>query len=193
MANYGQLKQLPLSAKACTKCREVKPLEEFYPRAAMRDGHRAECIACSRAVANKWRLDNLERHSDKTREWHKNNPDRRRELDRRSYEKNKEKRRADSRRWAQENPEHRRDYHLRKKYGITLEQYTEMSARQAHRCAICHAKEKEGGRPLAVDHDHLSGAIRGLLCGQCNRGIGSFGDDSERMGAAISYLGRVAA
>lgn len=83
----------------------------------------------------------------------------------------------------------RRDYQLRKLYGITLERYNEMLVAQGGGCAIC------GGGPsgkstdwLHVDHDHTTGAVRGLLCQHCNHGLGKFSDSPERLEAAAAYL-----
>jgi hypothetical protein len=109
-----------------------------------------------------------------------------------------------SRRLQQDTAEIRRA-NLWAKYRITPEQYDALRARQNYRCGICGIHEADvdlkrvGGRPcrdgqallkvpLAVDHDHRSGAIRGLLCPSCNAGLGAFGDDPNRLNAAIAYL-----
>lgn len=93
--------------------------------------------------------------------------------------------------WNKRNPEkvalyHRRNY-FKRTYGITLEEYDEMVAAQGGVCAIC------GGGPgryprLCVDHDHETGVIRGLLCNDCNRGIGLLGDNPTTVAAAAAYL-----
>lgn len=80
-----------------------------------------------------------------------------------------------------------RRFHLKKNYGVTLEQYQVRLDSQGGVCAIC------GDRPdqwLAVDHCHSTGAIRGLLCNNCNRAIGLLGDRVDRLKAAINYLER---
>jgi hypothetical protein len=60
---------------------------------------------------------------------------------------------------------------------------------QGGRCAICNTPgDPHGGRPLIPDHDHLSGRARGLLCHQCNTGLGMLADDPERLRTAIVYL-----
>ena len=68
-------------------------------------------------------------------------------------------------------------------YGISVEALLAMEEAQAGRCAIC-----ERVANLVVDHDHVSGQVRGLLCGQCNSGLGLFGDDIQRLAKAIAYL-----
>lgn len=78
---------------------------------------------------------------------------------------------------------------LLRTYGITLEQYEEMLAAQNGGCAICGG-QNDDGRKLYVDHDHTTGAVRGLLCIRCNRAIGCFLDDPAHLTAAISYLQR---
>jgi hypothetical protein len=55
-------------------------------------------------------------------------------------------------------------------------------------CAICRQPERTPGRALAVDHDHATGEVRGLLCGNCNRGIGFLGDSAELLESAAGYL-----
>jgi hypothetical protein len=88
-----------------------------------------------------------------------------------------------------------RDKALIHHYGITLEQHEAMLAGQGGGCAICGGPAKDG-RPFYVDHDHsccpgqrtCGKCVRGLLCGDCNLGIGYFDDDVARMRRAIVYL-----
>jgi hypothetical protein len=61
-----------------------------------------------------------------------------------------------------------REYHLKRTYGITLEQYNELLERQGGKCPVCLRHESEFPRKLAVDHNHITGEIRGLLCSYCN-------------------------
>lgn len=81
---------------------------------------------------------------------------------------------------------------LKRKYGISLEDYDDMLASQDGVCAICGEVEtrKRMGKvlPLAVDHCHDGGHIRGLLCGACNMGLGSFKDSIDVMMSAIEYI-----
>lgn len=75
-------------------------------------------------------------------------------------------------------------------YGLTLEEYGRRFVAQMGRCAIC-AKDQRvlpGHGLLVVDHDHASGAVRGLLCSNCNTGIGLLGESIPAMAAAIQYV-----
>jgi hypothetical protein len=83
------------------------------------------------------------------------------------------------------------DENLRAKYGVTTEDYQRMLAAQDGRCAICGTNEPKGrGKRLHVDHCHTGGQVRGLLCVNCNNGLGNFADDPARLAAAVSYLGK---
>lgn len=77
-------------------------------------------------------------------------------------------------------------------YGITPDQYREMFAKQDGKCAICRqsetGKRAERGFPLAIDHCHSAGSVRGLLCNKCNLGLGNFNDEITRLEAALVYL-----
>ena len=78
-----------------------------------------------------------------------------------------------------------RGYQLKRKYDMTLEEYDRMIELQCGCCAVC------GGRPdkpLVVDHDHDTGAIRGLLCGYCNRMLGMACDEPATLRAAAEYI-----
>lgn len=69
---------------------------------------------------------------------------------------------------------------------LTNQEYRRMLASQGGACAICGVRPRR--RRLAIDHDHETGAIRGLLCGNCNLGIGHFADDPGLLQKAASYL-----
>ena len=75
--------------------------------------------------------------------------------------------------------------HRRRKYGINEEEYQAMVLSQNNICAICN---KPSDRTLHVDHDHITGKIRGLLCNSCNTGIGLFKEDVDSLANAIKYL-----
>lgn len=83
--------------------------------------------------------------------------------------------------------EARHEANLRDRYGMSLEEYYALFDRQGGVCAIC-LETCSSGRRLAVDHDHETGHIRGLLCGKCNRGAGLFDDDPSKLYAAALYL-----
>lgn len=79
-----------------------------------------------------------------------------------------------------------RAYRLLRKFGITVEQYDEMFAAQGGVCAICSCPPHY--KRLAVDHNHETGQVRGLLCGWCNRSLGGFRDSTELLVSAARYL-----
>lgn len=72
------------------------------------------------------------------------------------------------------------------RYGMTEADYDRMLEDQGGLCAICRREPDQ--RSLAIDHDHESGAVRGLLCFPCNAGLGSFSDDPIRVQRALEYL-----
>ena len=80
-----------------------------------------------------------------------------------------------------------KDYHLHRNFGIDHEQFTSMEAEQGGRCAICNRPPSDG-KALSVDHDHVTNAVRGLLCSNCNFAIGLLGDDPEIVESAAAYL-----
>jgi hypothetical protein len=82
-----------------------------------------------------------------------------------------------------------RDYHLQATYGLTPLAYKTMYEAQEGCCKICSIKEKHApNQRLCVDHDHDTGAVRGLLCGKCNSAIGLLQDSSEFTIKATTYL-----
>jgi hypothetical protein len=100
-----------------------------------------------------------------------------------------------SKRWYAVNRAVHKNAQLRLKYGVTLEQYMARYEAQRGLCAIClapGAAQAAGTNrgTLVVDHCHKTKRFRGLLCQMCNRGLGHFHDDTDKMLCAISYLER---
>ena len=100
------------------------------------------------------------------------------------------KRWADGHRSGSDNYEARRNARLKHRYGITAADYDRMYTEQGGRCAICGKTASAGNSPghwkdkLAVDHCHETGKVRGLLCNDCNAGIGHLGNESVALSAA---------
>ena len=162
--------------KRCKHCHHEKPLSAFYGDKAARDGLRPECKACTAARRKQWYAVNKEREIARVKGWQQENAER---LN--TY-----------RRQRRTNPavkQRDRANYLKRKYGMTLEDYDRLLVEQGGGCAIC-------GRPprddiaLHVDHDHETGRVRGLLCFPCNNTLGDFGDDPIRLYVAAAYLAR---
>ena len=85
-----------------------------------------------------------------------------------------------------------KDRDLKYNFGISIYAYEDMFEKQGGVCAICQLPETSRHnnviKMLAVDHDHSTGEIRGLLCSNCNTALGLFGDNKETLKAAIKYL-----
>ena len=77
---------------------------------------------------------------------------------------------------------------IARKFSVTAEQYKQMLRAQSGRCAICRKRQTGRFKHLAVDHDHKTDKVRGLLCGVCNRAIGQLGDDPKIVARAVEYL-----
>lgn len=80
-----------------------------------------------------------------------------------------------------------RRHNLKRVFGMSLEEYAIRLQTQQGVCAICGGLCKSGRR-LAVDHNHTTGKIRDLLCGNCNGGLGKFQDNPELLIKAVNYL-----
>jgi len=129
----------------------------------------------------------------------------------RYYRKHKDKLKAKAKTVHEANPEKRKevaarqrakpDYkdkernkHLKREYGITLDEYNKMHDAQNGLCAMCFQPETVKShhtgevRYLAVDHDHNTGKIRGLLCFRCNTMLEHFDKDLNKINAVIAYI-----
>lgn len=135
--------------------------EEKTAEQMSKSGSGKRCKACRNATNKAW-LDG----DEATRE--------------RAYETNRQ--------WRARNTDNRRAYSLRVNYGITVTEYDDMFEQQSGVCAICLESCKTGKR-LAVDHDHATGKVRGLLCTRCNVLIAMGRDSEELIYRAMRYLG----
>ena len=82
----------------------------------------------------------------------------------------------------QRNPERAKELEIKRRYGITMEQYLSFP----QHCNICGTTEEGRGYSMNIDHCHTTGKVRGLLCNSCNRGLGLLGEDN--LEKAIRYL-----
>ena len=98
----------------------------------------------------------------------------------------KRKVRAVRKHWSAES----RDERLQRQYSLTEEQYEAIALKQNYRCAICNCHQRY--QRLAVDHCHRTGMVRGLLCTNCNRGLGRFFDSALRLRNAAAYVEKAA-
>lgn len=83
-------------------------------------------------------------------------------------------------------PRKHKGHQLKRKYGISIQEYEELLLKQGYRCKIC--LNKQSSKALCVDHDHVTGEVRGLLCDRYNRGLGDFNDNVDSLKNAIEYL-----
>lgn len=85
-----------------------------------------------------------------------------------------------------------RHAHIKREYGITAQQEQSLLDRQSGRCAICGVRadspRNSGKSVLSIDHDHVTGQVRGVLCSTCNLGLSYFRDNTRVFNRAIEYL-----
>lgn len=91
------------------------------------------------------------------------------------------------REWAHAHKDYHREYQLNHRYNLSLDQYDALVATQHGRCAICQQPPRGKMARLSVDHNHVTGIVRGLLCITCNRVLGYF-ENTEWRQQASQYL-----
>lgn len=145
--------------KTCITCKEAKPFEDFQRDKARKDGRNPYCKICSHKRARVYWQKHRETYLARRKVW-------------------------------QSTPHGKRvskNIKLKINFGISIEQYEWLVEFQCGRCAICLKPPKEG-KVLVPDHDHKSGRLRGLLCPNCNVGIGMLQDSPELLRNAVEYL-----
>ena len=145
--------------RVCPKCNRTLLVSDFYKNIQTKDKLDSSCKPCQKEYVRDWQKKNKDRFNSYQREWR---------------HRNKEKYGLTS-----------KYSKVLKKYGLSREEYDKLLA-QTH-CTICNADLTE--RKPALDHCHRTGRLRGILCGQCNRGLGLFYDNPETLKKAAEYLG----
>lgn len=146
--------------KKCIECNTNKELTEFYKAANSKDGHRSSCKECKDKKTLVWRAANPKAYNALAVKWRDNNPDK----------------------------QHANE--IKRRYGLSLEDYNALLVKQNMCCALCdvqHDTSKKRGR-LYVDHDHETGKVRALLCHNHNVMLGHAEDSIETLEKAIKYL-----
>ena len=155
--------------KQCSKCLLEKPLNDFYKNSGR------VCKSCYRERKNKWRAENAEKARAAVHKW-------------RMKPGSLEKQRISVRNWCENNKDRHKEIqrknHLKRDYNLSIEDYQQMYELQEGKCSIC----LEWHDLLCVDHDHLTGQVRQLLCRRCNAAIGSLEEDVRLLQRAIDYL-----
>lgn len=159
----------------CYGCEKELPFSRFYKQANGYLGHRSVCKGCESAAK---KADYQKRKAVYAERSHV------------TYMKNRKKRYEQTREWQRNNKSKASDIwhnaHLRREYGIGMEDYNRMLANQDGRCAICKAAPL--GRRFAVDHNHTTGVVRGLLCLKCNSSLGFLMEDISKVDALRQYI-----
>lgn len=151
--------------KTCSRCKSEKLISEFGLHKRSSGGLRSYCKVCWNAYKHEWRIKNPDKFS---------------------AHQAKARRVRKERGLYKPHPQSiQRVQRLKRLYNLTTEQYDAMVKEQDGRCACCG---KVPELEFRVDHDHVTGEVRGLLCMPCNSGIGLLGDTAERVELAVDYL-----
>lgn len=147
--------------KSCTTCKTYKDLEDFAIRSQRSGGRASSCKDCLANRAKKDRAAKNQYYRDYYRK----------------------------RRKQPGYKEHNKNLLLIRQYGITLDDYLAVIHRQHNKCPVCLEPFSKKKTPV-VDHCHVTGKVRGVLCRSCNAAIGLLGDSLVGLRRAIAYLDR---
>ena len=151
-----------MMSKKCKRCGVVRDITDFHLTDGCIGGRRPVCKYCIREQQKIRYYKDVDKSRIKAREYNKNNKHITRAIN------------------------------LKKKFNITLEEYDELFYRQHGVCAICGrpetSKYKGTIRHLAIDHNHVTNEIRGLLCQKCNQALGLLNDNPVIIKSMLEYI-----
>lgn len=162
--------------KICSSCRIPKDLNEFHKNKCKKDGYTNICKNCKSIKSKDYTIRSKEKRAARFQEYYKDNKDRLKEYQKGYRSKNKIK-------LALQDKEKR----YKDKYNITIEILEQKLKEQDNKCLICNKEFDLKTRPV-VDHDHKTNKLRGMLCDNCNLGLGNFQDNTDILISAIEYL-----
>lgn len=156
--DYNLLKQ-----KKCSKCGDVRDVGCFHkdysnPGPLATFRYRSQCKDCEHAACREYSSGNRERRNAGLRKWRAANPEKAKANDKRGRYK--------------------------KLYGLTLDQVEAIKSANGYRCWVCNKSRNA----LYIDHDHVTGKVRGALCPLCNTFLGKIGDDVATIERMIEYV-----
>jgi recombination endonuclease VII len=164
--------------KDCTTCGIFRQLSEFS-KGTGRCGRRAACKLCLNKVAKAYRQSHRSENLRRSREDYKNNKKIRLAQNRKWAVAHPEKVKKSYKLWLKNHPDGPSRYNRKYNYGLSFEQQRDILSKP---CGICEEKS------TVIDHDHLTGKVRGGLCRRCNSGLGMLRDNVELLKRAIAYL-----
>jgi len=149
--------------KKCPKCGKIKILTDFHRNKKTKDGLCCWCKLCNNETATNYRLANPDRVKTYRKKWYYGGG-------------------GEYKKW---------EYCIKKKFGIDGKHYKEILKSQNYNCAICGKSQKSKKKRFAVDHNHQTGFIRGLLCDWCNWYLLRFLRDNKKFAIGITnYLSK---
>jgi hypothetical protein len=178
--------------KKCTNCKIEKDFGNFNKNKASKDGLNSQCNDCRKIYRAQYYKERSEEIKAKAKNYYSNNKEKAAESKQKYYQKNKDKWAEAAKRMMEKDPErvkmYKRKWRLKTQFGITLDEYDRLLKVQNNTCAICGSDHNEEEKGLFVDHNHQTGAVRGLLCSSCNTALGLFRDSPSLISNAFSYL-----
>jgi len=179
--------------KFCSKCKENKSNKEFGKDKREKDNLSAFCKNCVNEKRRNWRKDNPVKAKEQDKRGRISNFEQRKEYRKKYHRINTEQRREYKKKyhpqWCKHNPEKVRAGQLKYKYNLTPDDYEKMLEEQNRMCAICGETERVRSR-LSIDHDHVTGKVRELVCSRCNTAMGFLDDSSIKTSKMADYLKR---
>jgi superfamily II helicase len=176
--------------KFCKKCKKRKKIKDFYSSKSHKDGLDWWCKDCSKEAAKRSVQQNPERRRLTNKKYYVKNKERISAYQKQYHAIHRKELAEYAKVYAAKNQRKIRAGVLKRLYGISIEEYERLLVKQKYCCAICKVKVTKLNKSLCVDHDHKTGKIRGLLCENCNNGLGGFRDNIKFLQVAQQYLRR---